>query len=60
MGLDTLLEVSGIGSETLNDIKRAYNSLSELKEALENDKAPFRNDIVELLKKHLKVKNNGD
>ena len=52
--------MSGIGLETLKDIKRAYNSLSELKEALENNKVSLRNDIVELLKKQFKVKDNGD
>jgi len=44
--------VSGIGSETLKDIKRLYDSIDELKKDLQNDKVPLRNDVVVKLKKY--------
>ena len=44
--------MSGIGLETLNDIKRLYNSIDELKEALKKNKVPLRNDVVVKLKKY--------
>lgn len=51
--LDKLLEIDGIGKETLADIKRTYESLDKLIDDLREDKVPLRNDIVELLKKEL-------
>ncbi|RLG11855.1 hypothetical protein DRN69_07275 [Candidatus Pacearchaeota archaeon] len=54
--LEELLEIKGIGVETLKDIKRAYNSISELKKDLRNDKVPLRNDVVRKLKKFLKIR----
>jgi len=50
--IDNLSSIKGIGNETVNDIKKIYNSLDDLKEALRKDKAPFRNDVVEKLKKY--------
>jgi len=48
-----LLKVKGIGKETLLDLERIYNSIDELKKALEEDKVPLRNDKVKKLKKAL-------
>ena len=50
--LDDLLEIKGIGKETVEDIKKIYTSISSLKKALEKDRVPLRNDIVRKLKKH--------
>jgi 5'-3' exonuclease len=52
---DDLLKIKGIGKETLLDIKKSYNSLEQLKEALKEDKVPFRNDVVEKLRKHFNL-----
>ncbi len=48
-----LLKVKGIGKETLEDIKKIYPSLEDLKKALKEKKVPLRNDIVKKLKKTL-------
>jgi len=49
----SLLKVKGIGKETLLDLERIYNSIDELKKALEENKVPLRNDKVKKLKKAL-------
>jgi len=49
----SLLKVKGIGKETLLDLERIYNSIDELKKALEEDKVSLRNDKVKKLKKAL-------
>jgi len=54
--LKRLLEIKGIGIETLKDIKRIYNNISELKRDLRNDKVPLRNDVVRKLKKYFKIR----
>lgn len=52
--------IKGIGHETIDDILRIFSNKSELIEALKADKAPFRNDVVNLLKREfLKGGNNG-
>jgi len=48
---DELKKIKGIGEETLADIKRIFSSIEKLKESLEKDKCPLRNDICEKLKK---------
>lgn len=50
---ESLLEIKGIGEETLEDIRRLYKNQSELVEALKEDKVPLRNDVVKKLKKKL-------
>ena len=35
------------------DLKRSFDSVDELKDALKNDKVPLRNDKVKSLKKKL-------
>jgi hypothetical protein len=54
LSLDTLDKIKGIGKKRLKDIKRAFNSIEDLKKALEEDKVPLRDDVVEKLKKELK------
>ena len=48
-----LLEVKGIGEETLEDIKNIYPNLADLKKALRLGRVPLRNDIVKKLEKTL-------
>ena len=50
---DSLLEIKGIGKETLKDIKKLYSNINELKKALKSDEVPLRNDVVKKLEKHL-------
>jgi endonuclease III-like uncharacterized protein len=50
---DFLLEIKGIGKETLEDIKKLYPSLKVLKQALKDKKVPLRNDVVKKLAKNL-------
>lgn len=51
--LDNLSEIKGIGKETVEDMKKIYDSIESLKSALREDKVPLRNDVVKRLKKHL-------
>jgi len=53
MSIDSLIDINGIGEETIKDIKRKYNNLESLKIDLKTDKAPFRNDVVKQLKNKL-------
>ena len=48
-----LTKIKGIGKETAEDIGRIYSSIDDLKKALENDRIPLRNDVVEKLKSNL-------
>jgi predicted membrane protein len=52
---DDLLKIKGIGKETLVDLKRTYNTLEDLKNALKDDKVSLRNDIVEKLRKYFNI-----
>jgi len=52
--LDVLDKIKGIGTKTLEDIKRTFKSMADLKKALKEDKVPLRDDVVEKLKKELK------
>jgi len=47
-----LINISGIGNETIKDIKRIYSSLEHLKYALSQEKVPLRNDVVKKLKNY--------
>ena len=58
MKLDSLIEIKGIGSETVLDIKKIYSNIEELKDALSLDKVPLRNDIVKKLKKYFSFSSN--
>lgn len=49
------LLIKGLGKETIEDIKRRYNSIDELISDLKNDKVSLRNDMVIVLKKKLGV-----
>ena len=49
--IDDLINVKGIGIETLSDLKRVYSSVPQLKRDLEKDAVPIRNDIVNKLKR---------
>lgn len=51
--LNELKKIDGVGTRTLNDILRVYESLDELVEALKEDKVPLRNDVVAKLKEEL-------
>lgn len=51
--LSDLIKIKGIGKETIDDIKKIYSSISELKKALRADSVPLRNDIVRKLKDYL-------
>ena len=53
--LDKLSKIKGIGKETINDLKKVYSSMSDLRKALEEDSVPLRNDLVDLLKEKLEV-----
>ena len=52
--LDILDKIKGIGKKTVDDIKRSFKSISDLKKALKEDRVPLRDDVVEKLKKELK------
>ena len=52
--LDVLDKIKGIGTKTLEDIKRTFKSMADLKKALKEDKVSLRDDVVEKLKKELK------
>jgi len=54
MTLDVLDKIKGIGTKTLEDIKRTFKSIADLKKALKEDKVSLRDDVVEKLKKELK------
>ena len=51
--LDKLSKIKGIGTETVNDLKKIYSSMDDLRKALLKDSVPLRNDLVELLKNNL-------
>jgi hypothetical protein len=51
-GLDELSKIKGIGEETIDDIKKIFNSLEQLKQAIKKDKCPFRNDVCIKLKNY--------
>ena len=53
ISLDDLGKIKGIGKKTIQDIKKIYKSISELKSALEEDNVPLRDDVVIKLKKEL-------
>ncbi len=51
--MEGLAMIKGIGDETVKDIMRIYKNVDELKGALIMGKVPFRNDVVDKLKKAL-------
>ena len=51
--LEDLIEIKGVGKKTVEDIKRIYNSTTELRKAIKKDKVPLRDDIVKKIKKYL-------
>jgi len=51
-----ILNIKGIGKETLADINRIFTSEEELKIALKNDRVPLRNDIVHKLRLYYQIK----
>ncbi|MHA1865181.1 MAG: hypothetical protein ACTSWZ_01620 [Candidatus Heimdallarchaeaceae archaeon] len=53
--IDDLVKIKGIGRKTIEDLKRIYNSIDELIDALKKDKVPLRDDQVIKLKKYLEV-----
>jgi len=53
--LDSLFKVDGIGPKTVKDIKRIYGSIDELSSAINADKVPLRDDIVDKLKTYLNL-----
>lgn len=54
--ISELARISGIGLETIKDIKKIYSSLEELQNALQNDTVPLRNDVVKKLKTYISQK----
>ena len=52
MTFEELRKIKGIGPETLKDIQRIYNTVAELRTAIEADKAPLRNDVVKRIKNY--------
>ena len=50
-----ILNIKGIGKETLSDINKVFTSEEELITALKNDRVPLRNDVVYKLKKYYKL-----
>lgn len=55
-----LLKIKGIGEETIEDIKRIFGSIKQLREALDKDKCPLRNDVCIKLKDYfIVVDKNG-
>ena len=55
-----LKKIKGIGEETLADIKRTFSSIEKLKESLDKDKCPLRNDVCIKLKKYFIMLEKGD
>lgn len=50
---DDLLEIKGVGKKNVDDLKKIYSGIEDLKVALEKDEVPLRDDIVEKLKAKL-------
>ena len=50
-----ILNIKGIGKETLSDINKIFTSEEELIFALKNDKVPLRNDVVKSLERFYKI-----
>ncbi len=53
--LDDLININGIGKETVDDIKNIYKDVDTLKEALGKGTAGLRNDVVDKLKEFFEV-----
>ena len=51
--LSGLTKINGLGRKSLEDIKKQFDTLEELKDALVDDKVALRDDIVEKLKEVL-------
>lgn len=51
--LNSLSKINGIGSKTVDDIKKMFKDIPELKMALECDSVGLRDDIVSKLKEKL-------
>jgi hypothetical protein len=51
--LNELTSINGLGRKSLDDIKKQFDNIEELKEALINDKVALRDDVVEKLKEVL-------
>jgi endonuclease III-like uncharacterized protein len=49
---NSLINIRGIGKETLEDIKRVYTSMELLKLDAISGELPFRNDVGKKLKKY--------
>ena len=47
--------VNTLVSSLIEDIKRVYHSLDELKIALKGDEVPLRNDVVERLRQYFTI-----
>lgn len=52
---DVLLEIKGIGKETVSDIKKVFANLEDLKFALAQDDVPLRNDAVDKLRAYFGI-----
>lgn len=51
--LDSLTKINGLGKKSLDDLKKQFNTIEELRDALVNNKVALRDDIVEKLKEVL-------
>lgn len=51
--LSDLTKINGLGNKSLIDIKKQFNTIEELKEAIIEDRVALRDDIVEKLKEVL-------
>lgn len=50
-----LAKINGIGEKTVDDVERMYKNKTELREALERDKVPLRNDVITKLKSYFRI-----
>ena len=51
--INDLIYIKGIGKKTIKDINTMFKTMSDLIDALKNDKVALRDDIVEKLKEEL-------
>lgn len=51
--IEDLRKIEGIGPKTIGDIKIIFDNIEALKAALQADKVPLRDDVVEILRKEL-------
>ncbi len=53
LSLSSLRSINGIGKKSLDDIRKQFDTIEELKDALIKDRVALRDDVVEKLKEVL-------